>query len=304
MLKRSFCILLLLFISSDLHAIGDDAGTSGIKVLKIGVGARQSAMGDTVAVLPDVNSVFANPATLINVKTPKISLTHNQWIADISQQTISAVYPKESYSLGIGLLYLHMDELTGYDIDSVGAPVKISDFTSYDIAGVLSYTRNILGVSLGTNLKLFQEKIEDEQAAGYALDFGVYKEFNNNLRIGVVAQNIGPDVKFIDEDTPLPANYKLGLGYKIPILPLLLALDVDKPIDNDLEEQLGAEYILANILSLRGGYKFGNDYREGVSFGAGVTISKWTLDYAFIPYGKAEDVHKVSLVVRIGEKSN
>ena len=168
-LKTGIIFSLLVIIFYSLYAIDEKAGTAGFQFLRIGVGARQSAMGEAFCgVGEDVNTIFYNPAGLDGIKGPEISISHNQWFADISRQAIAGVYPAKSGNLGIGVLYLHMDEFTGYDIDSQGDPVRIPNFTCYDVAGIISYSRRFRGISTGINLKLFQEKLENEKVNGLA----------------------------------------------------------------------------------------------------------------------------------------
>jgi len=163
-LKKFGIFLLCLTFYSTLYGIDEKAGTTGFQFLRIGIGARQISMGETsCAVAGDVNTVFWNPAGLSQIKEPGIGLSHNQWLADISEQSIIGVYPTEFGNFGAGVLYLHMDEFTGYDIDSEGEPVRIPNFTAYDVAGIFSYSRSFWNVPLGINLKIFQEKLENEK---------------------------------------------------------------------------------------------------------------------------------------------
>ena len=57
-----FAAILLYVNVVDVKAINLSAGRDGWNALKIGVGARAPAMGDTfVAVADDVNSIYWNP---------------------------------------------------------------------------------------------------------------------------------------------------------------------------------------------------------------------------------------------------
>ena len=100
-------------------------------------------------------------------------------------------------------------------------------------------------------LKLFQESIDQEKISGYAFDLGVYREIFHKIMLGCVIQNIGPAVKFIDDKTRLPVNFKIGAGYRLPFCPLLIVADLDKPVDNSFEVSFGAEYMVRNRVDLR-----------------------------------------------------
>ncbi|MFH1367828.1 MAG: PorV/PorQ family protein [Elusimicrobiota bacterium] len=289
----AFCALVL---APPLRAIDENAGTSGLQFLKIGLGAKQLASGESAcASAEDSNTIFWNPAGLTRLEKRQISLSHNQWIDGISEQSVTFNYPGEKWHFGGGILYLHMGDLTGYDIDAQGKPVKIADFTSYDMAAIFSCARVYEGVSVGLNVKLFQEKIENTQGSGAAIDIGASKSLMENLVAGVVLQNAGTSVKFIEKETQLPLNIKAGLAYRMLSDRLLLTADVNKPNDNAYKGSFGAGYKVADSLAFRAGYNDKTALNSSITFGLGINISEWTVDYAYVPYGKLGDTHRISL---------
>lgn len=302
-LLRSYLIIgLLIMPAIPAAAIDDNAGTSGFQFLRIGVGSRQLALGEAAcAVREDVNAIFWNPAGLGGITESRISLSHNQWVAGVAQQAVAMSYPTEHGVLGAGLLYLHMDEMAGYDIDAQGDPVKTSDFTSYDIAGLISYSRVLEGIPVGVTLKVFQEKIENDQASGVALDIGMINPLRDNLNIGFAVQNIGEGTKFIKKATPLPQNIKLGLAWEILQNKVLVTADVNKPNDNAAKGSLGVEYRLNEMFAFRAGYNDKYGLSNWITAGAGFTVSGWTLDYAYVPYGKLGDTHRISISTKLGK---
>ena len=59
-------------------------GTSSGAVLKIGVGARATGLGESfVAVANDPTAIFWNPAGLASIQRQEVSLSHLEWPADI-----------------------------------------------------------------------------------------------------------------------------------------------------------------------------------------------------------------------------
>jgi len=304
-LKKFGIFLLCLTFYSTLYAIDKKAGTRGFQFLRIGIGARQISMGETsCAVAGDVNTIFWNPAGLSQIKEPGISFSHNQWFADISEQSIIGNYPTKLGNFGVGILYLHMDEFTGYDIDSEGEPVRIPNFTAYDVAGIFSYSRSFWNVPTGFNLKIFQEKLEDKKVNGIAMDAGfLCKTPIDNLSMGLSIQNIGKGVKFIDKTSSLPLNVKYGIAYQLLKDTLLLVADINKPVDNELEGSFGVEYDLGKILALRAGYNTGNDFDSGIAAGVGLVIADWIVDYAYVPYGKLGNTQRISISAKFGKLS-
>ena len=94
---------------------------------------------------------------------------------------------------------------------------------------------------------------------------------------------------------------KLGAAYAMIDGALTLAVDVNQPVDNDMNMGLGIDYKIMGIMSLRAGYTYalgGNDLgtASGLRAGIGVAITDYKLDYAFVPYGELGQAHRISLV--------
>jgi len=293
---KTIIIILYLLILTGTGAVYGKPGTVSLQFFNIGIGARQTALGNTSCSLSDVNVIFSNPAVIGSIEKQTLSVSHNQWIAGITEQSAACILRTAYGNIGLGVIYLHMDEMTGYSVNDLGNPVKISDFTSYDLAGILSYSGKIEGIDGGVSLKVFQEKIEEVTAFSAALDLGLYKKINN-ISAGFSIMNIGPDIKFIDKKEKLPLKIKIGAGYRLPTLPLLITADLNKPNDDCFKFSAGSEYSIKKILDLRLGYNSGNDNGSGITAGVGINMPVWAVDYAFVPFGDLGDIHRISLSV-------
>jgi len=170
----------------------------------------------------------------------------------------------------------------------------------------LSYSRTIKDIPLGANVKIISSKLEDETAYGFAFDLGgLYKLMEDKLSLGLVIQNLGMGLKFIDERDPLPVNIKTGAAYKILNNKLILALDINYPLDYDFNAHIGAEYIyeIGNIILMpRVGYKTTTisdlDTLSGLSAGFGTRYELYGIDYAWVPYGDLGNTHRISINVK------
>jgi long-subunit fatty acid transport protein len=304
-MKRNIFITFIILLLCAAVTRAQNPGTTGFQFLRIPVGARQSALAGATSMISDANAIFHNPAAIDEIKSIQIGANHNRWLAGISEQSAAAVFPRGNYLFGLGFKYMHMGDITGYDVDAYGEPVKIDDFTSYDMCAVLSYCKLMGGFSGGLNIKIFQEAIEEESATGFAADIGFKQKFSKNLTLGMVAQNLGAGVQFIEESTPLPLNYKLGLLYKSDKKPFIVAADIEKPADNKMNISVGQEHKVSKFLFIRYGYRYKDDIRtlgilSGINAGFGLTWKTLMLDYAYSTYKKLGDTHKFSLLVRIG----
>ena len=290
------------------------AEESGAAFLKIGVGARPIGMGSAfVAVADDATAVFWNPAGLSQLKTQQINAMHTEWISDINYDYIGYVNPIGKNAIGISVVYLS----TG-NIEKRGTSGEdLGDFTAYDACATISYARQLSSiVGLGINLKVIQQKIENETANGIAIDIGqMYKLPVTGLSLGIAVQNIGPKMKFIEEEYSLPLTVSIGTAYRILGL-LNLGLDVKhQVIDDRTSISFGMEYLPVSVLTLRAGYLMGllkleketgqvagvyTDFKEltGVGAGLGFNLGITAVDYAFVPYGDLGNTHRISLLVK------
>ncbi|MEW6609870.1 MAG: PorV/PorQ family protein, partial [bacterium] len=142
--------------------------------------------------------------------------------------------------------------------------------------------------------------LEDEISSSSAVDVGIlFKQ--DNLSLGACVSNLGTRIKFIKEKEELPLNLKLGLGYKLLDNRVILALDINRPVDNDINFGVGTEYQATNNLFVRAGYNSKNDVGNGISLGCGFRVKNFYLDYGFLPYEQMGDVHRFSLQFKLSE---
>ena len=91
----------------------DDAGTSTAQFLKLGAGARASAMGDAfVGISDDATAVYWNPAGLNQIENKSVSLMHGFWFEEIFYDWVSYIHPVED----IGTFWLGVQYLSYGDI--------------------------------------------------------------------------------------------------------------------------------------------------------------------------------------------
>ncbi|MCK4532771.1 PorV/PorQ family protein [bacterium] len=306
-------IILLLIISSfgflPKICFGSDIGTTGGQFLKIGIGARPVAMGESfVAVANDANSCYWNPAGLSEIKTIQTTTTYLQWLEDTGYTYSSYIQPlKDNYfhygTIALSLAYLGMGAIPKTEIDindNIVATGK--SFDASDIAFIFSYGGKIKNFLVGYNIKYIKQTIEEEKASTFSLDLGMKYLFSDNLSFGLVTQNIGGKVKFVKEEDPLPLNIKSGIAYKT-LHNSLFSFDIHFPVEiNQPNYHLGIEQVLSNLFVLRSGYKLNSvsDSKElsGLSFGLGLKWKKYHLDYAWVPYGNLGQTHHISLFLK------
>ena len=89
---------------------GQRAGISAFQFLKIGVGARGVAMGESyVAVANDASSLYWNPAGMAQMTENEVFVAHTEYVADIRHEYLGAVYHLTAVdAVGLSMTSLHL----------------------------------------------------------------------------------------------------------------------------------------------------------------------------------------------------
>ncbi|MFH1259518.1 MAG: PorV/PorQ family protein [Elusimicrobiota bacterium] len=301
MLKKTIKIFLCLQVLTALAAVrlGAAAGKNSGEFLLIGVGARPAALGNSyTAVTGDVNSINWNPAGLTACLDSQVTFMHNQWLDDSRFEYLGLVnVDNQTNILGASISYLYVGNIKGRD----EAGNQIDDFKAYDLAVNLSYATKLTNyLSLGGNLKIIRENIETVTAAGLAVDLGAIYDLSPSLTAGLVVQNLGPAMKYIEKKETLPLVAKIGFAYTLLDDALLLTLDANKIKDTEIFPTIGAEYRVKSLFSLRAGYNADPDSISGagLTYGLGLNWKSYSFDYAFVPYGDLSFTNRFSITLK------
>jgi long-subunit fatty acid transport protein len=322
----SIVLVICLFGSSLMHAqllpvLGAQrAGTATAQFLKIGVGARATAMGDAfVAVANDASALYWNPAGITQFQTNEIIFSHTSWFLDIQHQFIGAVYHLSlDDAIGVSVTSLHMDDM---QVTTEFAPQGTGNYFSFgDLAAGLTYSRKLTPqFSFGATVRYVQETMDVVKMRGVVIDFGTYywtglgtsrfsavvTNFGNEMSpSGSITLYGGETISKFQEFSP-PTNFKFGFAID-PIKDetnlLTTAIQLNHPNDNSENISFGAEYGWRNTLFLRGGYKLNvEDQSFTVGGGLATTISGITLnvDYGYAAYANLGGVHRISMNVKL-----
>lgn len=310
-----FSVVYLSFIPTLTAAsVHPKAGTTSATFLKIGAGARAVGMGEAFGALAnDASALYWNPAGITQLKQKEITLMHDESFQDIRYGYLGYVHPmKHNQALGFSLSGLvisnDLERRSGLNEDVPETPLTPSEgtFGAHDVAAGMTYAWRPRGrVSAGLTAKMIQQVIDSEGASGLGIDAGIlYRARKKPVSLAAVLQNFGPAMKFANDAYNLPLNVKLGAAYT-PHPKLDLAMDLNQPIDNYLRVHTGLEFRPLNFFFLRTGYKYrmnGNELGalSGLTMGAGFSIQRFIVDYAYNPAGDVGNTHRVSLTYRFG----
>jgi hypothetical protein len=292
-------VFLLLFCASNAFS----AGQTSANFLKIAVGAKNASMGETGAAETGINAIYWNPAGLATVEYMEVSFMHAAWLEGINYE--NAAYARrlgDSGVLGVSLDYLTMSPIDGYD--NTGG--RQASFYPSDNCLKITYAADISATPeqtcVGVTLKYITSYISTLSARTLAIDAGIYFDtIFEDLRFGVVFQNLGKPMKYDNKAYSLPLNLKAGVNYLFTEN-LSASLDLNKSIDADTVLNTGAEYLYPisdeTAVALRGGYRTNNERlggNAGITIGLGLIYKSFNFDYAFVPYGDLSDTHRITV---------
>ncbi len=307
MLKKIFLGGLLLFsISSVLLAdINSKAGTTSYSFLRVGPLARVQAMGGAYTGLADdAGSLFYNPGGLAKITAKTYILSYSNYLIDIQSGFLGLIYPlKNNRSLGFSLNYFNWGDMVKTDSFNN----ELGTFTPSDIALAVSGSTPVNpNFDAGATLKIIFEKISDFSTSALAVDLGgIYTATDGRTKIGATVLNLGRQLKSINsQKEPLPTVYKLGFSHHLKELPLVVALDLNKPRDNDFYIDVGGEFVhLKNLLFRMGWSSNSGDIKDvsdggslaGFGFGFGLLWRNYKLDYSYSSFADLGSVHRITI---------
>ncbi|HSW54635.1 MAG TPA: PorV/PorQ family protein [Ignavibacteriaceae bacterium] len=321
---KHISIFLVLILSSYSNAQlfpvlgGQRAGISTAQFLKIGVGGRAAAMGESfVAISDDASALYWNPAGLAQFKTNQVIFSHNVWLVDINHDFLGAVYHLDSdNTFGISLTSLSMEKMP---VTTEFSPFGNGEYFGFsDIALSVSYARKMTEqFSFGGTVKYIEETLDKLKMRGVMIDIGTYYRTGlGSTRFAVAVSNFGAelapdgDVVLIGKRTKSewqsfapPTMFRIGFAfepYQDEQHSVTTSIQLNHPNDNSENVSLGVEYSWSRMLFLRGGYKI-NVEEQNYSFGAGInvpiSIAQFTFDYAFANFEQLGSAHRFSIIL-------
>jgi len=288
---------------------GQRVGTASGTFLKLPLSAPGAAMaGAYVAVVDDVTSVAWNPAGLANIAQKGFSVTHIQWFADVDYTFGAYAQPWAAFNGSVGVFFgslnTMMDETTEYMPYGTGRKFAFTDW----LAGVSLARRLTDKLMVGANVKYVREELGTDVGGpvtnSWLLDIGTkYYVGLSSVRMAMCFSNFGAELKpsgtfvgLIDgarveqdyEGFAPPTVFKFGIAFdpvKNDMHRVTTAVEMNHYADNEETIRAGAEYELANVAVLRGGYDVNAD-DTGPAFGAGLKVKyggiNGTIDYSYM----------------------
>jgi hypothetical protein len=253
-----------------------------------------------------VDAAWYNPAGLGWVGHREIAGSYQAMVEDINQGTFGYAQPVGGrFGVAVFASYLDYGNQDRSTLSTAGAFVTVNragSFSAADVAGGLAIggrlSENLAG---GLALKVINSKLDNASATAFAADLGAKWKLGAELpvSIGAVVRNIGTELKYDRVEEKLPFTWQLGARGDFFEERLGINIACSRTRQDDIQLHAGAEVRpFGPILALRVGYDGVNDVGNGLTAGLGVTINAFTLDYAYIPFEKFGDNHRVGLTYR------
>jgi hypothetical protein len=307
-------ILMFIMMGGSLGATqqnDNDGGEVAAGFLEINPSVRTAALGGHQgAMRGSLDAAFSNPAGMASLVGPEFLLTHNQSFLETKYNTIAFGGPAGRQILGISAQYIDDGSHKTSGVDAQGNPIQgVGEFRFSTLIVDLFWARSIYKkASVGITAKAWRESQGAHFSEGVAADVGFQiAAIPSSFDLGLVGRNLGPDVDGVSlpRSTAFAASAHIpfrGKGFK----QISIFSDLDFASHRDLEIHAGIE-LQHPIFSLRAGYEnLESDPEESLgqfSFGAGLRIKGWCLDYAWLPRGVMGDEHRVGVKIGFGNIS-
>jgi tetratricopeptide (TPR) repeat protein len=305
----SVCLLFILAPHSRAgQTDSGNAGTVSAAFLQINPSVRSAALGgDQVAASGEIESLFSNPAGLRSIVVPGLWLSHNEYLVDTRYETMAFGIPTRNQAFGAAVQYLNRGTFERTQIDASNAPITgLGNFRYSTTLTTLAWaTRLNEKLDFGAGGKFWELNQDGSTPTGFASDFGVTAhDFFRSLSGAVAVRNVGPKYQGYD----IPRSIAVGLSY--PILAsrvtshrTTLFAEAESRHVQGTAARLGIEFS-NDVLSLRTGFQnltsdLGNSLAQ-FSFGIGLRIKGWKVDYAFLPGGDVGDQHRIAVRITFG----
>jgi len=301
----SVCIPGLALAAWPARALAQPDGGLPGSFSREGVGARALGLAGSFAGLADdAGAVYWNPAGLVLLSKPELTVNHITLFSGTSSDFIGFGLPfKRLGAMGAGYL-----RQTSGNFQKRETPFDTP--TSFDISNTLlqlgwaigvpaEYTPEVIRgkISLGGGLKSAAQRIDTASGSGTGADAGLLYRHNKGLSIGFVVQNLmAPAITLISKSVSFPRVVDIAPAYTRAMgkdLKATLAARTNH-YGGRFHPAGGLEVWYLDRFAVRSGLE-----AKGFSLGAGARLANYQVDYAILLHELAPS-HIVSLSIKFG----
>jgi len=269
------------------------SGSAGLQFLKIGVGARETSMGEAFTSLSEgVNSVFWNVAGIGFQTRSALAFSHGNWLVDSRHDAFAVAVPIRSVVVAISAISFRIqdfEETTVTDPHGTGKMVSAGDYL-VALAVARRFTDKL---TIGMQIKYAEEVLDNYNYGNILFDIGtIYRTGFRDLKLAFALQHFGPDKVLADQQFRMPLLFRVGASDNIlnnKTHRLTVSGELLHPTDANEYICIGLEFEFLKTLALRGGYR-ANDSAHYLTTGFGLKLPDFgrfgtSFDYSFVSYG-------------------
>lgn len=266
-------IFFCLFILTGNFCHSQNAGISPAGPVSLGLGGARTALSNPW-------SIFNNPAGLGDLKG----------ISGVfAYQTILNFAPFNTVSAAV-------NAKTPYGVTSFGVYKFGDDVFSTQMAS-LGFARKLGIMTLGVKANILQYDIAGfGKRSVFLAEMGGIANLTPQLNFGAHIYNVTQSVVAQETQEKVPILIRMAINYKLSD-ELELFIEGEKDVERDAEFYLGLSYQLIEALTLRTGFA---TQTNRYSFGAGIHIKKFIVDYAVSPDSGIGATHNFGLTYQFG----
>jgi len=295
------------------------AGTAMAQFLKIGVGGRAVAMGESfVAVANDASALYWNPAGITQLEKNEVIFSHTNWPVDVKHQFVGYVHRlSDQNMIGFSVTSLQTDD---FEETTEFQPLGTGRFVTFgDIALGLTFARKMTDrFSVGLTIKYIDETLDVLHARNLFVDFGTFfwtgfgssrfavsvTNFGTNVEpSGTLVARDGSEISDFQDFSP-PTIFRFGFATEFidnETHKVTASVQLNHLNDNAENFNAGVEYWWDGLLALRGGYRLNVD-EESFTVGAGLALPlafiDLDLDVSYTDFGRLGNASRVSANIK------
>lgn len=295
--------------------------------------------GKTITLIDDINQPLWNPAVINENLDNQLAINYSSYLSGINIGSVAFAknISREFGMLHGSIKYINYGSLI--EADESGNITGSFSASDIALSVGYAYNIPSSNIFIGANIKLINSTISNYSSTGIAADFALlYHNIYKPYTVTFVVRNIGTQISsFNDEREKLPLEVMLGGSYQLENVPIKWHLTIDNlqqwdvsvsnpsnqtsDIEGNITKEkisffnnalrhfvIGAELFPESAINLRLGYNFrkSQEYQlqnvrtfGGISFGFGLKMNNFKLNYAYSKVHTASNVSTFSLQINL-----
>jgi hypothetical protein len=269
-------------------------------ILRLPAGPRTLALGNTGIASRDDEVIFFNPAQLVNATG--FSASGERLGPHAGTGAVSAVTRFNRGGIGIGMRFADYETALGA-FPATRATMLERGLGGQSLEAVVGFAQTIKGFRAGVSGKFAEEYTASTRFSKPLADVGIARDYRR-MNIGLAVQNIGADEDVGADRITLPLKTTLGVGHTRSLGPydFMVTGAVSLLRDDFVQPSGGIEmnysWLSGYNIALRGGARRSVVGEDPFTGGAGFTMDRLSIDYAFEMLGDKRFGHRIGLRIR------